>query len=137
ECPGSASARCRSGGDLGPAHAPFLIGRGTETFASEAFQVSALDPPSGVSVERLLDRRRLLETVASAEQGASQSVASGALHNFQERAFDLVTGPAARQAFDLSREPVEVRDRYGRHPVGQNLLAARRLIESGARLVSV
>jgi len=137
EFQGSASARYSSGGHLGPAHAPFLIGRGTENFASEAFQVSALDPPSGVSVERLLDRRRLLETVASAEQGASQSVASGALHNFQERAFDLVTGPAARQAFDLSREPVEVRDRYGRHPVGQNLLAARRLIESGARLVSV
>ena len=137
EFQGSASARYTSGGHLGPAHAPFLIGRGTENFANSAFQVSALDPPSGVSVERLLDRRRLLQTVTPADQGVSRSAASDALQNFQERAFDLVTGPAARQAFDLSRERVEVRDRYGRHPLGQNLLAARRLIESGARLVSV
>jgi hypothetical protein len=137
EFQGSASARYTSGGHLGPAHAPFLIGRSTENFANPTFQVSALDPPTGVSVERLLDRRRLLQTVTPANQNVLRTVASDSLQNFQERAFDLVTGHAARQAFDLSRERVEVRDRYGRHPVGQNLLAARRLIESGARLVSV
>jgi len=56
---------------------------------------------------------------------------------FQERAVDLVTGPDARRAFDLDHEPARVRDRYGRHPLGQNLLMARRLIEAGVRLVSV
>jgi hypothetical protein len=59
------------------------------------------------------------------------------IRRFQERAFDLVTGPDARRAFDLDREPASVRDRYGRHPLGQNLLMARRLIEAGVRLVSV
>ncbi|MBI3865521.1 MAG: DUF1501 domain-containing protein [Planctomycetia bacterium] len=137
EFQGSASARYSSGGHLGPAHAPFLIGRGTENFANPAFQVSALDPPEGVSNERLLARRRLLDSV-SPTTGKTTSLAIADTHeNFQERAFDLVAGPAARQAFDLSRERVEVRDRYGRHPLGQNLLAARRLIEAGARLVSV
>lgn len=56
---------------------------------------------------------------------------------FQERAVDLVTGPEARRAFDLGLEPTPTRDRYGRHALGQNLLMARRLIESGVRLVSV
>ncbi len=56
---------------------------------------------------------------------------------FQQRAIDLVTGPEARRAFDLAREPAKLRDRYGAHPLGQNLLMARRLIEAGVRLVSV
>src|SRR5204862_8262092 len=56
---------------------------------------------------------------------------------FQERAVDLLTGPQARRAFDLDHEPRGTRDRYGRHALGQNLLMARRLIESGVRLVSV
>jgi hypothetical protein len=49
----------------------------------------------------------------------------------------MVSGPEARQAFDLEREPEALRDRYGRHPLGQNLLLARRLVEAGVRLVSV
>jgi hypothetical protein len=53
------------------------------------------------------------------------------------RAYDLLAGADARQAFDLSHEPDKVRDRYGRHPFGQNLLLARRLIEAGVRLVNV
>src|SRR5207248_3602918 len=61
----------------------------------------------------------------------------GAMRRFQERAVDLVTGPEARRGFDLEREPAKVRDRYGRWPLGQNLLLARRLIEAGVRLVSV
>ena len=48
-----------------------------------------------------------------------------------------MTGPKARQAFDLEREHPAVRDRYGRHPLGQNLLLARRLIEGGVRLVTI
>jgi uncharacterized protein (DUF1501 family) len=59
------------------------------------------------------------------------------MRRFQERAVELVTGPEARRAFDLDREPAALRDRYGRHPLGQNLLMARRLIEAGVRLVSV
>jgi hypothetical protein len=55
----------------------------------------------------------------------------------QERAIDMVTGPGARRAFDLSREDPRLRERYGCHPLGQNLLLARRLIEGGVRLVSV
>jgi uncharacterized protein (DUF1501 family) len=65
------------------------------------------------------------------------STGGAALRRFQEQAVDLLTGSEARQAFDLEREPATLRDRYGRHPLGQNLLMARRLIEAGVRLVSV
>src|SRR5207237_4138904 len=81
---------------------------------------------------------------ACGKKGDSPSSSKGqspcfphALRRFQERAVDLVAGPEARRAFDLGREPAALRDRYGRHPLGQNLLLARRLIEAGVRLVSV
>jgi hypothetical protein len=54
-----------------------------------------------------------------------------------QRAFELATGPGGRQLFELDREPVKLRDRYGRHPLGQNLLLARRLVEAGASCVTV
>ena len=49
----------------------------------------------------------------------------------------MVTSPAARAAFDISREPEAVRDRYGRTFTGQSTLLARRLVESGVRFVTV
>ena len=55
----------------------------------------------------------------------------------QERALELASGKEARQAFDLEREPASLRERYGRGPLGQNLLLARRLIEADVRLVTV
>ena len=48
-----------------------------------------------------------------------------------------MTRPEGREAFDLDREPAKVRDRYGRHPLGQNLLLARRMVEAGVRFVTV
>src|SRR5262249_53930108 len=56
---------------------------------------------------------------------------------FQREAVGLLTGDAARRAFDLEREPPGVRDRYGRHEVGQRCLLARRLVEAGVRIVTV
>jgi hypothetical protein len=66
-----------------------------------------------------------------------RSAAGQDFRRLQGRAWDLVTGPEARRAFDLGREPGKVRDRYGRHPLGQHLVQACRLIEAGVRLVSV
>src|SRR5579863_5155849 len=68
---------------------------------------------------------------------AGRHPSSEGVRRLQERAVDLVTGPRARHAFDLEQESAATRDRYGRHPLGQNLLLARRLIEAGVRLVSL
>ena len=57
--------------------------------------------------------------------------------SFNEKAFELLTSDKAKRAFDLSHEDETTRDRYGRNRVGQGLLLARRLVESGVRFVTV
>ncbi len=59
------------------------------------------------------------------------------LDHFDRAAFELVTGPRAREAFDLSRESPRLRDSYGRHRWGQSCLLARRLVEAGVSFVTV
>ncbi|MGH7129049.1 MAG: DUF1501 domain-containing protein, partial [Planctomycetaceae bacterium] len=54
-----------------------------------------------------------------------------------ESAVHLLTSPRVREAFDLSREPHTVRERYGRTKIGGRCLLARRLVEAGARFVMV
>src|SRR5262249_42960079 len=52
-------------------------------------------------------------------------------------AVGLLTSESTRRAFELEREPVRVRERYGRNKYGQSLLLARRLVEAGGRLITV
>src|SRR5262249_9034143 len=87
--------------------------------------------------ERLLERSNLLDSLEPSSSSMLKATPASSLRRFQERAVELVTGPEARRAFDLEQESGKARDRYGRHPLGQNLLMARRLIEAGVRLVSV
>ena len=56
---------------------------------------------------------------------------------YQQRAFNLLYSETTRQAFDVTQEPAPVRERYGRHTLGQSLLLARRLVEAGVRFVNV
>lgn len=121
-----------SGGFLGAACAPLAVGTKdhTQDPSAPGFRVTALDPAADVSRERLLQRKRLLDNLGG-------TAGSPEFARYRERAFDLVTGPEARRAFELEREPPRVRDAYGRHPLGQHLLLARRLIEAGVRLVGV
>jgi hypothetical protein len=121
-----------TGGFLGPSHAPVRVGKGTDNFAASNFRVTAFDPPKGITAEQMEERRQLLTALDSA-----QSAPTDKFRLYQEKAFDLITGPDARRAFELDSEPVRLRDRYGRHPIGQNLLVARRLIEAGVRIVNV
>jgi uncharacterized protein (DUF1501 family) len=132
---GDVQPRYLTGGFLGAAYSPLRIGTDLDNPSAPGFRVRAFDTPADVPRERLLSRYELLRRseVSSAPTGGS----AAALQMFQERAVDLLTGPAARRAFDLDHEPAAARDRYGRHPLGQNLLMARRLIQAGVRLVSV
>lgn len=59
-----------------------------------------------------------------------------ALDSFEAQALNVMTGPAARKAFDISQEPEAVRELYGRNRWGQQCLLARRLIEAGVELVT-
>jgi hypothetical protein len=55
----------------------------------------------------------------------------------REMAYDAMTRAEGRQAFEMDSEPASVRERYGMHPLGQNLLLARRMVEAGVRFVTV
>src|SRR4029077_17241216 len=61
----------------------------------------------------------------------------GGWDGFDQDAFSLVLGQAARRAFDLSTEDPRLRDRYSRHQWGQSALLARRLVEAGVRFVTL
>src|SRR5262249_57827196 len=61
----------------------------------------------------------------------------GDLDNASRRAFELLSSPATRDAFDLSKEPAKVRQAYGAIPFARNCLLARRLVEAGVPLVTL
>ncbi len=126
-----------TGGRLGMAYAPMLIGeRHDDNPASADFRVQAFERPKDMTVQRLLERKGLLQDLQSVSPLEATNEFE-ALEVFQEKSFELLHGSAARSAFDIRQEPQPVRDRYGDNPLGQNLLLARRLIEAGVRLVNV
>ena len=97
--------------------------------------LSEFRPPAVVVSEN--EKPRLAKRIELAERLERESTGSTKDDPFRQRAADILLGDAARRAFDLSQEDARVRDRYGRHAVGQRLLLARRLVEAGVRLVTV
>jgi Protein of unknown function (DUF1501) len=93
--------------------------------------------PSLLGIDRIADRRRLLQAVDGQARAIERVAAVRDLETYQARAIDLVTSHAARRAFDLGLEPESVRTRYGSTPFGQGCLLARRLVEAGVSLVTV
>ncbi|HJZ55615.1 MAG TPA: DUF1501 domain-containing protein [Gemmataceae bacterium] len=121
---------------LGAAHAPFVIEADP---SAPNFSVPDLVPPAMIPADRLDDRKKLLETVdrfhRDAEVRANKS--AGAVSTFRDKAFNLMTSQAAKQAFDIHAEPAKLRDEYGRNTLGQSCLMARRLVEAGVRCVTI
>jgi hypothetical protein len=101
------------------------------------FRVEGLALEQGLSVDRLALRRGLLTAIDEQRRRLDDHAEQQNLDAYYDRAFALLTGPATRRAFELRTEPAALRDRYGRNPVGQSCLLARRLIEAGVRLVQV
>ena len=125
-----------TGGHLGVTYSPLFVGSATNHPAMPDFKAPDELLPA-VPPERMQERRRLLAALNPAE---SASVGNRDLQDWQDlhgRAFELTGGPGGRQAFDLQQEPATVRERYGMHPLGQNLLLARRLVEAGVGFVTV
>ncbi len=122
-------------GALGHKYDPFLVDKDPN---SSSFAVEAFTPNDSIGIERLADRQSLLKRVDQFQANAERQMRFAKTHDsFNEKAFDLLTSNKARQAFDIEQEPEAVRDRYGRNRVGQGLLLARRLVESGVRFVTV
>jgi len=99
------------------------------------YAVRDLSPAPGLTFQRLQGRQAFLEKFDRFRAEGETTVAER--DGAYQRAFEMLTGPQARTAFDISREPDAVRDRYGRHTFGQSALLARRLVESGVTFVTV
>jgi hypothetical protein len=95
------------------------------------------DLPAGMTVDRLNSRRSLLQQVDAQMRGLERQPPLEGHAKKQRLAYDLITSRPVREAFDLSREPDRVQERYGRSLFGKSLLLGRRLLERGVRFVNV
>lgn len=91
----------------------------------------------GLARARMNRRASLLTRLDRVRRRLEQVDAVRDASGFQDKAISLLNTPEAVRAFDLSREKPTVRERYGATPFGQGCLLARRLVESGVRLVTV
>jgi len=133
----------RGGGNLPNGQAGGFLGKANDPFSLNAdpskpgFKAPDLLPPKEIGTIRLERRRRIRELVERQAQQFEASENAALLDSNFEAAFRLMTSAQARDAFDLSKEPKKVRERYGMTRFGQSCLLARRLIENGVRFVTI
>jgi len=118
---------------LGRRYTPFMIGGDP---SRPGFQVQNIGLDQAMA-QRLDDRFALLRGVDELRRQTDSNRSMATMDSLYQRAYSLMTSPQSRLAFDLSREPVAVRERYGRHAWGQRALMARRLVEAGCSFVTM
>jgi len=139
----------QSAGFLGANYNPLV----SEDPSLPGYSVPGMTPLADVPLDRLQQRDALLSRLDRRLGRLGDDPALVRMDAYHRRALELLTSPAARQAFDLSQEPMKVRERYGMDPgsdrsiearkfgglphLGQCMLLTRRLIEAGVRLVTV
>src|SRR5262249_33327896 len=115
-------------GFLGDRHGPLVI---DQDLQAPDVRIEAIAPDPELSVSRLADRQNLLKQIDGQRRLMDHTAEARSLDGYQQRAFDLVSSPDTRKAFDLAGEPAAGRDRYGRTPFGQCCLLARPPAEAG------
>jgi len=121
-------------GYLGHAANPWLFRcePGSANYDVPDFRLAA-----DVSLDRLGSRRSLLSQMDEQLRALAAQQTMERFDREQRQAFELLSSAGARAACDLSLEPAEVRDRYGRTQFGQSVLLARRLAEAGVSFIHV
>ncbi len=118
-------------GSLGRKHEAWLLDCDP---SDPKFTAAGCEPAAELSAVRVDHRRALLDRLDQRLAGHPGTIDHD---RYREQAIDLIAGRRGREAFDLTREPAAVRDRYGRTKHGQSVLLARRLVEAGVSLVQV
>ena len=117
---------------LGDSFAPFPI---SDDPNRPNFEVPNVGLANEAETRRLSDRVALRKNLDRMERAFDREGELGALDEFEAQAMTLLTNPKTRDAFDLNKEDKRTRDRYGRNRWGQQLLLARRLVESGVEII--
>jgi Protein of unknown function (DUF1501) len=133
------------GGYLGKRYDPFVANQaarlpvytnvGVDTGAVSGGDLFRL--PQGISLDRVRERRSLVTQFDGLRRELDISGSMDAMDRYGQQAVELVVGRRAREAFDLSREPERLRERYGKHLWCQQALLARRLVEAGVAFVTI
>lgn len=137
-------------GYLGNAYMGFQTGLDDPALPGP-FKVPTFEPVEGINIERLGDRRALLNELDRLRRDVDRNGEVSSLDQFQRQAWDVLGSTKAREAFDLEKEPASMFDRYGRLEKftartmtggdcpawSRRILLGRRLIEAGIRLVTV
>ena len=118
---------------VGDAYQPFTVSGDP---SQPKFTVPNLGLATAAEVERLGRKVSLRRQFDALQRAVDRGLETDALDAFEAQAIELLTNPAAKEAFDLTREDDRTRDRYGRNAWGQQLLMARRLVEAGVEVVT-
>ncbi len=119
---------------LGKAHDPLFIAQDPN---SPNFSLPELSLPANLSMDRLAGRRELQKLIDAQSHLLDHSAAAKGLDDYYSRALAMLNSSRLRNAFNLDAEPAKVRESYGRTTYGQGCLLARRLVEAGAKVVTV
>jgi hypothetical protein len=122
-----------SSGYLTPAYDAFAVSGDPN---QPGFRVRDLTPPDRLTLERLSRRRGMVKALDDFARDVPATALTTSRDQFADRAYSLLTSTAAQAAFRIGDEPDAVREKYGRTTVGQSLLLARRLVESGVSFVT-
>ena len=122
-------------GYLGSQYSPLTADKPRFGFPYSVRGVSLED---GLTIEKYRSQRQLLTDLDTAFDGFENldDQVQG-LDQFSRQAFDIISSPRTRSAFDLSEEDSKESARFGKHEFGQSLLLAARLIEAGVHFVTV
>src|SRR5207248_8154740 len=101
------------------------------------FSVQDLQLPGGVDEKRFNKRKNMLAAVNDHFASREKDDSLKAMDTFYDRAYSLISGEKAKNAFNINLEKPALRDAYGRNAAGQRMILARRLVESGVRFVSL
>ncbi|NND96014.1 MAG: DUF1501 domain-containing protein [Pirellulaceae bacterium] len=128
----------RSGGPnfLGSKYAPFVV---PDDPNSSRFRVRDVTIPKTLAEERFDSRQQIRQQVDKMLRINDESAADPtvAVDEFYDQSLQIIGSPEAQQAFDIHKEPGEIRNAYGRHPFGQRALLARRLVSAGVPFVTL
>src|SRR5712671_2356423 len=101
--------------------------------AKPGFEVTDLSLPKSVSEAAVESRSAFLKAVDRRYRGLNETAEHANMDAFTAQAWKMILTPAVRDAFDLSKESVKIKERYGKDAIGQSALLARRLVEAGSR----
>jgi hypothetical protein len=121
-------------GYLDAAYDPFVLAADPN---ANDFRVESVALPTELGQGRTRGRQSLLQKLDRQHRLLDRTGSVGSMDTYYQRAFAMLTSPRTKKAFDLAQESARLRDRYGRHSIGQSTLLARRLVEAGVPFVSV